>query len=145
MPWWGWIGVGALLLVAELTIVDLEFYLVFLGASALVIGLASLSGVAMPFWLEWLAFAVLAVVSLAFFRGALYAKLRPAPEGAIPEGVAGERAVADETIAPGATGSVTMRGTRWTGRNLGTAPIPAGGSCRVERTRGLELELRPEP
>ncbi len=35
MPWWGWVTIGALLLVAEMTIVDLEFYLIFLGIAAL--------------------------------------------------------------------------------------------------------------
>ena len=51
MPWWGWITVGALLLAAEMTIVDLEFYLVFLGVSAFVVGLLGLAEVSMPFWL----------------------------------------------------------------------------------------------
>ena len=50
MPWWGWITVGALLLVAEITIVDLEFYLVFLGVSALAVGLSLVAGFAMPYF-----------------------------------------------------------------------------------------------
>ena len=49
MPWWGWMAVGALLLVAELTFVDLEFYLVFLGLSALITGMLELAGIALPF------------------------------------------------------------------------------------------------
>ena len=38
MPWWGWILVGTLLLAAELFVVQADFYLVFLGFSALVVG-----------------------------------------------------------------------------------------------------------
>ena len=52
MPWWGWVTIGTLLLVAEMTFVDLDFYLVFLGISALLVGLASIAGFGMPFWVE---------------------------------------------------------------------------------------------
>lgn len=142
MPWWGWITVGALLLVAEITIVDLEFYLVFLGVSALAIGLALGAGLALPFWGQWVAFAGLSLVCLVVFRQRVYAKLRPPPEGAIREGVDGERATAIETIPPGVSGGVMVRGARWTGRNQGSIAIPAGAECRIERRQGLVLDVR---
>ena len=144
MPWWGWITVGALLLVAEITIVDLEFYLVFLGISALAVGLALAAGIGMPFWLQWLVFAGLAIVSLVVFRQRVYAKLRPAAEGSIGEGVEGELATAIDAIPPGVSGAVMLRGARWTGRNQGHRAIPAGASCRVERRQGLVLDVRIE-
>lgn len=142
MPWWGWIALGAMLLIAEMTIVDLEFYLVFLGASALIVGLTVASGVAMPFAVQWIVFAVLSVVSLVFFRRQLYSRLRPPPDSDVREGVSGDRAVALEAIEPGARGSVTLRGTSWTGKNVGTTAIPAQGECLVVRSEGLVLELR---
>lgn len=142
MPWWGWITIGALLLVAEMSIVDLEFYLVFLGISALVVGMLELAGFAMPFWLQWLVFAVLAVGSLFVFRQRVYKKLRPPPEGEVQQGVEGDRATAVDTIEPGATGAVTLRGAHWTGLNRGAESIPAGSRCRVERSEGLTLEVR---
>ncbi len=144
MPWWGWITVGALLLAAEMTVVDLGFYLVFLGASALSVGLLGIAGVPMPFWLQWIVFAVLAVASLVIFRQRIYKHLRPPPEETIREGVEGALAIAADSIAPGETGSVNMRGTGWTGRNVGSQPIPVGASCRVERADGLVLQLRLE-
>jgi len=144
MPWWGWITVGALLLVAEITIVDLEFYLVFLGVSALAVGLALVAGVELPYWVQWLSFAALAIVSLVIFRQRVYAKLRPGAEGSIRDGVDGEVATAIEAIPPGASGGVTLRGSRWTGRNQGPVSIPAGGACRVERRQGLILDVRLE-
>lgn len=144
MPWWGWITVGALLLVAEITIVDLEFYLVFLGVSALAVGLALVAGLALPFWLQWLVFAALAIVSLVVFRQRIYAHLRPGAEGTIQDGVDGELAIAVASIPPGASGGVMLRGTRWTGRNQGNVVIPAGASCRVERRQGLILDVRLE-
>jgi len=142
MPWWGWITVGALLLVAEITIVDLEFYLVFLGISALAVGLTLVAGIGMPIWVQWLAFAALAIVSLVVFRQRVYAKLRPGAEGSISDGVDGEVATAMDAIPPGASGGVMLRGSRWTGRNQGPVPIPAGAACRVERRQGLILDVR---
>lgn len=142
MPWWGWITVGVLLLAAEMTVVDLEFYLVFLGASAFVVGLLGLAGVSMPFWLQWIVFAVLAIGSLVVFRQRIYKKLRPPPDAVIREGVEGALATSTDAIAPGKTGSVMLRGAGWTGRNVGSMPIPAGAICRVDRADGLVLELR---
>ena len=48
MEWWAWIAVGAVLLGSELGIVDAQFYLVFVGASALVVGLLDLAGLLPP-------------------------------------------------------------------------------------------------
>ena len=141
MPWWGWVTVGAILLVAELSVVDLEFYLVFLGVSALLVGLLGLSGIALPFWAEWLTFAGLAVGSLVFFRQRVYAKLRPPPEEEIPTGVEGDFATASERIEPGSMGAVTLRGASWQAQNVGGAPIERGSRCRVVRSIGTTLEV----
>jgi len=143
MPWWGWVTIGTLLLAAELSFVDLEFYLVFLGISALLVGLLELGGISMPFWMQWLVFAVLALGSLTLFRQRIYKKMRPPPEGEVQVGVEGERATAVDEIAPGATGEVTLRGSSWRGINRGAEAIPAGATCRVDRSEGLILDLRP--
>ena len=39
MTWWGWIIAGAILLGAELTFVNAQFYLVFIGSAAILVGL----------------------------------------------------------------------------------------------------------
>ena len=144
MPWWGWITVGALLLVAEMAVVDLEFYLVFLGISALLTGMAVLGGVPLPVWGQWLLFAALAGLSFVVFRRALYARIRPPIGDGVGEGIVGERAVASEDIAPDARGAVTLRGATWTAQNTGAAPIRAGEACVVERTEGLVALVRPK-
>ena len=144
MAWWGWITVGALLLIAELTIVDLEFYLVFLAFSALTVGLLVIAGLPLPIWLQWIAFAAIALLSLVVFRKRVYARLRPPGGDPIRDDVDGERAVAQEAIVPGASGAVLLRGARWTGRNQGPVAIPAGATCLVERRQGLVLDVRLE-
>lgn len=143
MPWWGWIAVGAMLFVAEMGFVDMEFYLVFLGVSALLVGLAGLGGVELPVWGQWLAFAALALVSLGLFRKRVYAKIRANVED-LPDNVVGEVGVARARIEPGATGQVELRGTPWTAHNAGDEAIEAGERVSVERTEGLTLRVRKE-
>ena len=41
MSWWGWIIAGAILLGAELAYVNAQFYLVFIGSAAIVVGLVT--------------------------------------------------------------------------------------------------------
>lgn len=145
MPWWGWITIGALFLAAEMTIVDMEFYLVFLGASAFVVGLI---GLASPpdaywaYWFQWIVFAFLSIASLVVFRKRLYSRLRPPADAVIADGVNGALATATHSIAPGDRGPVMLRGTTWTAQNSGAETIPSGAACRVQRTEGLVLEVK---
>lgn len=144
MPWWGWVTVGTLLLTAELVWVDFEFYLVFLGVAALIVGLVGLAGVESPYWLQWLAFAALSLISFLIFRKRLYRTLRGFATAEIPENVESERAVALEAIAPGGRGQVDLRGSRWTAQNTGARPIEAGAALRVLRAEGIVLQVRGE-
>lgn len=143
MPWWGWIAIGALMLSAELALVDAEFYLVFLGVSALIVGSLELSGLTLDGWVQWLVFAGLSVGSLVFFRQRVYVLFRPPPGEEIREGVEGETAVASDTIAPGATGRVELRGSGWTAVNEGDRAIEAGARCEVVSSKGLTIRVRP--
>ena len=45
MAWWGWIVIGTLLFCAELFAIDAQFYLIFIGAGAIIVGLTGLLGV----------------------------------------------------------------------------------------------------
>jgi membrane protein implicated in regulation of membrane protease activity len=76
MQWWAWIAVGAVLLVLELTLIAADFYLVFLGIAALVIGILTLTGIVTAAWLQWLVFAALAAFSMVTFRRWVYERLR---------------------------------------------------------------------
>jgi len=141
MAWWIWVVLGAALLAAELFLIDAEFYLVFLGAAALAVGFGDAAGLGGPAWVEWLAFAAIAVLLLAGFRGRLYAKLRPAGAG-FGDSLVGETGVAREALAPGARGNAELRGTTWTAQNVGADAIAAGARFRVERSEGVVLHVR---
>lgn len=141
MPWWGWIIVGTLLFASELFL-DSGFYLVFLGASALIVGLAGLAGFEGELWEQWLAFAALSVLTLVFFRARLYQHYTHAEGTKDP--LIGEVAVASESIAPGTTGAVELRGTRWQARNSGESALDPGTRARVEQVEGLMVHVRAE-
>ena len=54
MPWWGWLILGIGLLGVEMFVVDAQFYLVFIGVAAALVGLLGLTGIALPQWAQWL-------------------------------------------------------------------------------------------
>ena len=76
MAWWAWVCLGLALLGLELGLVDAAFYLVFLGASALIVGLMIGFGVDMPVWGQLVTFAVLAIISMVFFRERFHSLVR---------------------------------------------------------------------
>jgi membrane protein implicated in regulation of membrane protease activity len=141
MQWWGWITVGAVLLGSELSFVNAQFYLVFIGGSALIVGLADLAGISMPDWSQWLLFAALACVSLAAFRGRMYARLhRNLPQ--LNVGPEGETVTLPQTLPPGESCRLEHRGSTWSAVNGGASTLVAGAQARIERVDGLTLVVR---
>jgi membrane protein implicated in regulation of membrane protease activity len=138
MQWWAWIAVGAILLGSELAFVDAQFYLVFVGTSAFIVGMLQLTGLGMPDWLQWLVFAVLAATSVFTFRRRIYERMRrklPAMKG----GPAGEIITLPTELSPGETCRLEYRGGSWSAINGGKAAIPAGARARIDRVDGLTL------
>lgn len=143
MAWWSWMVLGAVLLGAELFAIDAQFYLVFLGISAALVGLASLVGIVMPEWAEWLAFAVLALISFFTFRKSLYEKLHGGLTG-YRDSLSGETLKIDQDLAAGAEARVEYRGTKWTARNVGDVAIASGARAVVVKAEGLTLHVQAE-
>lgn len=143
MTWWGWMILGAVILGAELFAIDAQFYLVFLGISAALVGLAGLLGIAMPEWAQWLLFAALSLISFFTFRKSLYEKIRGGAVG-FRETLSGNTINVNEDLAPGAETRLEYRGTKWTVRNVGNAPIPAGSRATVVAVDGLTLRIEAE-
>jgi membrane protein implicated in regulation of membrane protease activity len=143
MTWWMWMVLGAIILGAELFAIDAQFYLVFIGVSAALVGLAGLVGIAMPEWAQWTAFAVLSLVSFFTFRKSLYSKIHSGAIG-FPTGLSGDTFVVTEEIAPGSDARVSHRGSKWTARNNGSEPIAAGSRAKVVKVDGLTLYVEAE-
>ncbi|MDJ0906067.1 MAG: NfeD family protein [Woeseiaceae bacterium] len=143
MTWWAWMILGAVLLAAELFAVDAQFYLVFLGVSAAIVGLASLIGINPPEWMQWLAFAIISVVFFVTFRKALYEKLRGGGEG-YQQRYLGEVVTVSEDVAPGGRGRAQYRGSDWNIQNVGESAIAAGAPAKVVEVDGLTLNVEAE-
>lgn len=138
MPWWGWMIFGAFLLGSELLGVEAGFYLVFVGIAAALTGLIEVAGINLEPWVQWLVFSVLALMSMVFFRKKLYEKLRGDGVG-YDVGPAGSYVEIAETLAPGARGRLSYRGTDWTVINEGSETVDKGSNVRISRVDGLTL------
>ncbi len=143
MTWWSWMILGAVILGAELFAIDAQFYLVFLGISAALVGLAGLFGIVMPEWGQWLAFAILSLLSFFTFRKSLYEKIRGGAVG-FHESLSGNTVNVAEELAPGAETRLDYRGTKWTARNVGDMPIAARGRATIVEVNGLTLRIKAE-
>ena len=138
MQWWAWITVGALLLGSELTFVNAQFYLVFVGAAALLVGFLDLAGPIPADWIQWLLFSILAIVSLLAFRRRVYERIRRTlPD--IKLGPKGESVVLPTELPPGESCRLEFRGCSWNALNGGRSVIAAGESARIDRVEGLTL------
>jgi membrane protein implicated in regulation of membrane protease activity len=143
MEWWAWIAVGAVLLGSELGFVDAQFYLVFVGGSALVVGFLDLGGVLPAAWMQWLLFALLAAFSMVAFRRRVYDRMRrKLPD--IKQGPVGETVVLPAALPPGETCRLEYGGSSWDAINGGKLPIAAGQRARIDRVNGLTLVVHGE-
>ena len=141
MPWWAWMVLGIGLLGVEMFVIDAQFYLVFLGVSAILVGLAGIAGPDLPPWIEWLSFAAVSVLTMFTLRRQLYEKVRARPLGTV-EGDVGGRVALAQDLDPGKSCRTEYRGSFWTAVNVGNLPIPAGSEARIEAIDGLTLHVR---
>jgi len=142
MSWWGWVIGGAIFLGAELTWVNAQFYLVFVGSAALLVGLATSLVPSIPATVQWLIFGTLAVVSMVGFRAKIYDRLR-GHASAVRTGPAGDVLTVPVALAPGQSCQTEHGGTYWTVRNDSDTLIASGARARVVGVQGLTLTVRP--
>jgi len=142
MTWWGWIIVGAILLGAELTFVNAQFYLVFIGIAAVLAGLVTAT-TAIASWAQWALFAVVAIVSMVMFRSRIYHRFRGVLP-AVSTGPTGGLITLQVALAAGESCQAEYGGTFWTVRNDSDVPIPSGSRARITSVRDLTLLVRPD-
>lgn len=143
MVWWHWIVVGFILIGIELGAVG-NFFILFFGLGAIVVGLLDLVGLEGPQWLQWLLFSFFSVVLLLLFRDRLLQWFRDRSAGADRvDALTGETAVVIDPMPPSGMGRVELRGAAWSARNLSATPIAKGKRCRVVAVDGLVLSVQP--
>jgi membrane protein implicated in regulation of membrane protease activity len=141
MIWWAWMIGGVILLGAELAFVDAQFYLVFVGTAAIVVGIV-VTFVQLDQWVQWALFAMLTIGTMVFFRGRIYRRLR----GHLPVvrmGPSGDVLTLPVALAPGESCRTEHCGSFWTVRNDSEVPIPSGANVRIARVQGLTLLVHP--
>ena len=141
MAWWSWCILGVVLFAVELFAVDAQFFLIFAGVAALVVGVTGLVGIDLPQWAQWFAFAVLAVAAMFTLRKQIYLKLMSKPTPPVSTDV-DQHVVLAQELAPGKSCRIEYRGTGWTAVNVGDRPIAAGDTARIASIDGLTLNVR---
>jgi len=142
MVWWYWIFLGLALAGAELVSPG-GFYLLFFGIAALMVGALVAMNVVQAEWLQWLLFSILAVLSLLLLRRPLIQLTHGHPPQDM-DSMVGESAILLEELQPGYTGKAELRGSTWSARNVGAAPLPSGQRATVTKVDGLVLWVKSE-
>ena len=142
MEWWSWCILGVVLLGIELFAVDAQFYLVFAGLAAIVVGLLGLVGIDLPVWAQWLSFTVIALATMFTVRKQIYALLMSKPSLGKINTDLDQRIVVTQELPPGKSCRIEYRGSGWTAINVGELPIPAGAPARIDSIDGLTLHVR---
>jgi membrane protein implicated in regulation of membrane protease activity len=102
-----------------------------------------LAGLFEPAWQQWLAFPIVALLSLRLFRQPLLARLQGRDSGEV-DSVVGDAALPASALEPGGRGKAEVRGALWNARNVSERTVGARERCRVVAINGLELDIRPE-
>jgi membrane protein implicated in regulation of membrane protease activity len=143
MSWWGWVVGGAVLLGAELAFgVNAQFYLVFIGSAAILVGVVTGLVYTLAPWAQWAAFAVLSLLLMMTFRSRLSERLRGHPPSVQP-GPIGSVMTLPVSLAPGESCRAEHCGTFWTVCNDSDKTIPAGERAQIARVEGLTLLVQP--
>jgi membrane protein implicated in regulation of membrane protease activity len=130
------------LLAVEMFVIDAQFYLVFVGAAAAIVGLLGLSGVSLPEWSQWLVFAALSLTAMVTFRRRIYELVRKR-SGHVEERLTlGDRVVVPALLEAGQSCRVDYRGSSWTARNVDVQPIEAGHEAVITYIDGLTLHIK---
>jgi membrane protein implicated in regulation of membrane protease activity len=143
MTWWGWVLLGAILLGLELTLIDAQFYLVFVGGAAVIVGFADRAFGGFAPEVQWLAFGALSVAGVVGFRRTVYEKIRGEPTVARETGPVGHEFALPEALEPGASCQAEFRGSHWTITNGSDQSLGADARVRVVRIEGLSLIVGP--
>ena len=141
MWFWVWLGLAAILIVAE--IFTAGFFMLPFGLGAAVA--AGAAFVDAPLIWQWAIFlAVSAVLLLSLRRFADRVTHEP-PEKVGIDRLIGKHGVVIETVEPGdGSGRVRIEREEWRADSSAGSAIPEGARVTVERVSGTHLVVRPE-
>lgn len=133
-----WGAAGALLIIAD--VVFGSFFMLFLGAGALITGALVWAGLLPdPAW-QWIVFAAVSGIGVLAFRKKLLAWFGPDSNNKYNEH-AGQRVEVVETIPAQGNGKVKYRGTEWLASSKNGVEIGAGSAAVITGNDGIVLEV----
>lgn len=141
--WWHWLALGLALVLLEIATPGV-FFVIFFGIAALLVGVLVFAGFGGPLPMQLLLFSVLSAVGLLVFRNPIMRRLRLDRGTDEIDNLTGEPAKALDDFGPGEAGRVELRGSAWSARNGGPAPIARGARLRVVAVDRLTLVVIPE-
>lgn len=147
MIWWQWALLGLGFLALEILMLGGlgNFYFLFFGVAALLVGGLVWAGLLEAVWLQWVLFSVFGVLSLFVLQRPLQRprKVHESPPDPI-DTLQGEIATVLEDIPVQGAGKAELRGSTWTVRNTGKHPLLKGQRSQVTRVDGLTLWVQEE-
>jgi membrane protein implicated in regulation of membrane protease activity len=148
MLWWHWSILGLSLVGVEiLTLGGLgNFYFLFFGVAALMVGALTWLGLIEADWVQWFFFVVFGIISLFALKKPLQGSGFLSGKNGIPvDSMVGEFATVLENLEGQRIGKVELHGSSWTARNAGTSTIEKGSQAKVIRVEGLTLWIQADP
>jgi membrane protein implicated in regulation of membrane protease activity len=143
MLWWHWLVLGLALTALEMAAAG-GFYVIFLGAAALLVSLLAFLDLVQATWLQLLLFSVFSIGSLLLFRDPIMRRLYATSGQNDLDTLVGEVGTPAEDILPGKVGRFEVRGTVWTARNSSTMLLERGRRSVVVGRDQLTLFIQPE-
>ncbi len=140
MAWWVWVLAALLLLTVEFF--STTAHIGFFAIGALLVAILVGAGVGGPLWFQLLFFAISSVILLVFVRPIVVRKLGLNKTSVVDAPFSGGEAVVLEEMDIAGNGRVEMRGSTWSARNVGEAPLARGQRCVVEKVVELTLHVR---
>ena len=141
MTWWMWI-VGGMALAGLEALLGGELYLLFFGASGVLVGTLTAIGLLPEMWMQLALFSVAAIGVALPLRKRVADRMHASIPNKEVDATVGQTAIAIHAIAGGAKGKAELRGSPWTAVNLGAETLEAGQAAVVERVDGLTLHIR---
>lgn len=134
-PWVVWIGVGALLAIAEMLSLDLVLLMFAVGAFFAALGAA----IGVPLWVSVLIFAIISGLLLVTVRRPLMHKLHAGPT--LPTGYSELIGTSAEVIQQvnRSDGRVEAQGDMWTARTRDESTVGVGQYVIILRIEGATL------
>lgn len=134
-----WGAAGLLLIAADVAFGT--FFVMFLGAGALLTATLLWMGVPMNSTAQWLTFSAVSTLGVLLLRKKLMQWFGPSTEERFEEHK-GQTVMVIEDVAPGKTGKIKYRGTEWQSATLEDDTIQAGENALITHLDGIVVYIR---